>query len=223
MSQQNTLLIELQYLGSIEYFAQLLHYPHVILEQHEYFERSTLRNRAYIATSNNIFSLAVPLQHGRQQRCSVKEVRISYSYAWQRQQWHSLEAAYRSSPFFEYFEDYFRPFYEKRYTFLWDYNYELLQTILGILKLNLHIEHTTEYHKDYTQINPQIVDYRSKCCRKIPFQPTNTTYTPPIYHQVFNNIYPFAPNLSMVDLLFNTGMGAVQLLKESISAEIVKW
>ena len=216
MNTNNNLLIELQYIGSIEYYAQLLHYPNIIIEQHEHFERSTLRNRTYIATSNNVFALAVPLEHGRQQRCSVKNVRISYSYAWQRQQWHSLEAAYRSSPFFEYFEDYFKPFYEKNYTFLWDYNHDLLQTILRIMQLKLNINYTTEYHKDYALIDPQTVDYRSKCYAKIPYQNLNTAYMPPIYHQVFTDIYPFTPNLSIADLLFNTGTDAVGLLKKSM-------
>ena len=216
MTTNNNLLIELQHIGSIEYYAQLLHYPKIIIEQHEHFERSTLRNRTYIATSNNVFALAVPLEHGRQQRCSVKNVRISYSYAWQRQQWHSLEAAYRSSPFFEYFEDYFKPFYEKNYTFLWDYNHDLLQTILRIMQLKLNINYTTEYHKDYALIDPQTVDYRSKCYAKIPYQNLNIAYTPPIYHQVFTDIYPFTPNLSIADLLFNTGTDAVGLLKKSV-------
>lgn len=214
------LLIELQHVGSIEYFAQMLHHGQVLIEQHEHFERSTLRNRHYIATSNNIIHLSVPLQHGRQQRRKMLDVRLSYSYAWQRQQWHSLEAAYRSSPFFEYFEDALRPFYEKNYLFLWDYNTQLLHTMLQLLRLNCTIGYTTEYQKHYPA-ETCIVDYRSRCCAKQTYQPTTAVaagYTPPTYRQVFAETYPFVPNLSIIDLLCNTGMQAVALLQASVVA-----
>jgi len=130
----------------------------------------------------------------------TKDVKISYDFRWQRLHWMSLSACYRRSAYFEFYEDFFAPFYHQHFVYLTDYNEQLLSLIL---KLSVAINFTNEYQKSYLDI----ADYRYSIH---PKKNPSTKQKP--YFQVFEDRKDFLKDLSVVDLLFNQGPQAINYL-----------
>jgi len=211
----NTLLIESHYLGNIQYYAELLRHQNIVLEQYEFFEKSTFRNRCYIAGSNGKLMLSIPLIGGRQQHAITKDVRIDYTYHWQKSHWHSIESAYRSTAYFDYYQDSFRPLYKHQQTFLFDFNLQLLQTILKILKVERTITFSEAYHKIYP--SEQLNDLRNSIHPKQLKPASSLSPSMPTYFQIFAHKYGFLPNLSIIDLLFAKGPDTLSYLQAVIN------
>lgn len=209
------LLIETQYLGSVHYYARLAYHQQVVIEQQEHFIKSTYRNRCYIATADGKLRLSVPLLKGRGLRKTIKDVKISYDHAWQNLHWHSLETAYRSSPYFEFYEDDFRPFYEQQFTYLLEFNQQLCQLVLDLLQVEVKVKYTTSFQKKVEEAD--FLDFRSAIHPNPLKANIDEKYTPPTYHQVFDTKRDFIKNLSILDLLFNEGPNSSTLLLQSIA------
>lgn len=193
---QSIAIFPLFYLPPVGYFSALKNQNFDFLfEKHEHFPKQTFRNRASIASPDGILDLVVPVIKGSKIHTPIKDVKISYDLKWQRLHWLSLQTCYRSSAYFEFYEDGLAPFYEKKYTFLFDYNLELFNWILKQLKLNPALKFTQEY-----QNAAEPIDYRNKFNKKDIY----LAQTKP-YFQVFSDRNPFIPNLSSLDLLFNQG------------------
>ena len=190
-------IIPLFYLPPIEFFSKLIEYKdNLLLENAEHFQKQSFRNRASIHSPNGKLDLIVPLVKGSKVHTKVKDVKISYDFRWQRLHWMSLQTSYRSSAYFEFYEDELAVFYEKEWKFLFDYNEELLQVILGFLKLNIQYSYTDNFEKEYPDLN----DFRDSIHPKRSAQQIVNSY-----FQVFEERNGFLPNLSIVDLLFNQG------------------
>jgi hypothetical protein len=190
-------LLPLFYLPPIEFFSQLLkHRDNLLVERFEHFPKQTYRNRASIHSPNGKLDLIIPVVKGANLHSTIKDVKISYDFKWQRQHLMSLQTAYRSSAYFEFYEDSFMPFYEKRWQFLFDYNEELLQLLLKSLKIDAGFSFTEEYFKTVEGYD----DFRESIH---PKQSCSTPVKP--YFQVFEERNGFIENLSIVDLLFNQG------------------
>ena len=185
------------YLPPIEYFQKIIeNRDKLLLENAEHFQKQSFRNRASIHSPNGRLDLIVPVVKGSKVHTVVKDVKISYDFNWQRLHWMSLQTSYRSSAFFEYYEDDLAVFYEKKWQFLFDYNEELLRLILGFLKINIEYSYTEDFEKTY----PGFHDYRESIHPKRASSLKMSTY-----FQVFEERNGFLPNLSIVDLLFNQG------------------
>lgn len=195
---QNIAILPLFYIPPVSYISTIQQLsPNFRLEKYEHFPKQTYRNRASIYSPNGKLDITVPVVKGSKMRTDLKDVKISYDFNWQRLHWMSLESCYRSSAYFEYYEDELAPFYNKKYDFLFDYNLELLEWILKKLKLNVELDFTTEY---IGKIEPKL-DYREMMSPKKPEDYLNNKP----YYQVFEDKHQFMPNLSIVDLLFNQG------------------
>lgn len=203
----NAVLLPTSYLGPISYYSKLKKYEFCEIEQFEHLPKQTYRSRCTIYSPNGLLILSIPLIK-RNQRQSMKEVKISYEYDWQKLHWRTLESAYRRSPFFEYYEDDFYPFYAtKKHDYLVDFNESVQQTILQLLKLKKQYTFTSEYTK-----NPvNTTDCRELFSQKDPLQGDMDFQLIP-YMQVFESKHGFIPNLSIVDLLFNTGSKALNYI-----------
>ncbi|MBS1523932.1 MAG: WbqC family protein [Bacteroidetes bacterium] len=192
------------YLPPVEYFAQLNSYnPDFVIEKQEHFPKQTYRNRANIYSPDGMLTLVVPVIKGSKVHTPVKDVKISYDFRWQRLHWMSLQGCYRRSAYFEYYEDEFAPFYEKKETFLFDYNDQLFQLILKLLKIKAIVNYTETYEHEY----PALTDLRHSINSK---KESNFLQKP--YFQVFEERHGFMKNLSIVDLLFNQGPQSVNYL-----------
>jgi hypothetical protein len=192
------------YLPPVRYFVNLKAYnPDVLIESEEHFPKQTYRNRADIYSPDGKLTLAVPVVKGSKNHTKIKDVKISYDFKWQRLHWMSLEACYRRSAYFEYYEDDLLPFYQKKYDYLFDYNEQQLQFILKAIKLPLTINYTETYEHEY----PSFADFRSSIT---PKKESPIEQKP--YFQVFEERMGFMKNLSIVDLLFNQGPQTINYL-----------
>lgn len=197
----NSLILPVCYLPPISYFS-VLHASQspIQLERCEHYPKQTYRNRASIYSANGKLDLIIPVQHGSKNHTAMKDVRISYEADWQRLHWASIQTAYRSSAYFEYYEDDFAPFYQQRFDWLFDFNEAQFGLLLRLLKIEKVVGHTTDYRKDY----PRATDFRQVIHPKSPpLNPLAKSSKP--YYQVFASRHGFIADLSIVDLLFNHG------------------
>lgn len=200
-------ILPLFYLPPIEYFNVMVKHPaKLLIERFEHFPKQTYRNRATIQSPNSRLNLIVPVIKGESVHTQIKDVRISYDFDWQRLHWLSIQTSYRSSAFFEYYEDEFAPFYEKKWDFLFDYNESILQLICRLLKMEMVYEYCESYENVYSDLE----DFRKTLHPKIP-----STFKTKPYFQVFEDRNGFMPNLSIIDLLFNQGPKSGQFIQGS--------
>ncbi len=202
-----SVLLPTAYLAPIQYYSKLKKYQNCLIEHFENYPKQSYRGRCNIYSPNGLLTLSIPLVK-RNHRQIMKDIKISYDYDWQKIHWRTLESSYRSSPFFEYYEDDFYSFYHDTKTeYLIDLNESLQQKVLGLLKLKPHYSFTTAYHESY----PETIDLRSKMHPKIALE-SDTEFKVKPYWQVFETKHGFIPNLSIVDLLFNQGSKASDFL-----------
>lgn len=179
----------------------------IIWELHDNFQKQTYRNRCYIATDQGRLMLNIPIQHvgGNEGRQSYKDVQIDYSAPWASQHWKTLQTAYRTSPFFEFYEDDIAPLFEKRQKFLMDLNLETTSLLSELLQVNMPQDKTEHYEKSPSEI----IDYRRLAVAKQDLALAQENYV-----QVFGERHGFLKNLSTLDLLFNKGPEALDYLKK---------
>lgn len=205
----NTLLIDLHYLPCLEYFACLLPYNTIRLEEQESYQKQSYRNRCYILTSQKVDRLTIPVRRGNS-KLPYKAIEIDYSQPWEGQHWRALCTAYNKAPYFEYFAEYFRAIFLERHTYLFGLNLALLQTCLQLLQVDKKIELSGYYEKEQRSSNLIDARYSVQPQKRIVY---NTHYRPVEYQQVFGQT--FHPNLSIIDLLFCKGHGAYGILSKS--------
>ena len=195
----NSILLSTAYLPPVNYLSAVIKRDFIIIEKQEHFVKQTYRNRCEILTANGKLSLSIPLIKQADKEL-ISEKKISYAEDWQKQHWRAITSAYKNSPYFEYFEDEFKPFYENQFEFLLDYNTKLLQTILHILRIQKDIQFT-----DHFEVTPNNrVDLRNLSDIKQVEADTRP------YYQVFG-ASAFVPNLSCLDALFNIGLETIHL------------
>ncbi|RRJ90648.1 hypothetical protein EG240_08125 [Paenimyroides tangerinum] len=198
------ILIHPSYFPSISHFVAMIQADKITFEMEDNFQKQTNRNRMYIYGANGTQLLNIPIKKGITPNQKYKDVKIEYDFNWRKQHLKSLESAYRTSPFFEYFEDDFRSLFEKKHDFLMDLNLETHQLVTDSLGIKLPFETTDEYHKQVTNL----VDLRPLIDGK-----KDTNQFEP-YTQVFEEKYGFINNLSILDLLFNEGRYGIDYLKK---------
>ncbi|MNP94723.1 WbqC-like protein family protein [compost metagenome] len=199
------ILIHPTYFPSISHFVAMAQSEQITFEIEDNFQKQTNRNRTYIYSPNGIQLLNIPVKHSKLSHQKTKDIQIENDFDWQKQHFKSLEAAYRSSPFFEYFEDDIRPLFEKKHTFLLDLNFETLDFVTKSMRMKLDYTTTTEY---FHEVNTNLVsDFRLLANGK------KDTSLFESYTQVFDDKYGFINNLSILDLLFNEGKFAIDYLK----------
>lgn len=167
------------------------------------FQKQTNRNRMYIYSANGIQMLNIPTKHSIEKHQKYRDIRIENAFDWQKNHFKSLEASYRTSPFFEFFEDDILPIFQKKHSFLMDLNFETFEIVNDCLGINLPYTKTTEYFHAVENT----IDVRHLANGK-----KDTTQLEP-YTQVFEEKHGFIQNLSILDVLFNEGRHAVEYLK----------
>jgi hypothetical protein len=192
-----SVLLSTAYFPPVYYFAQIIECSEVIIEREENFHKQTYRNRCVILGANGPLNLTVPVQHD-DTKIRMSNLRIAYQNQWSHIHFRAIESAYRNSPFYEYYIDDFKPFFQKEFSSLLEFNSSILSTCLCQLGYKGQIKYTTEFNKK--EDNPAF-DYRYSISPKITLE--NRMF--PEYHQVFGEKYGFVPNLSILDLIFNVG------------------
>lgn len=200
-----TALLHPTYFPNIAHFA-IMAQRNFLFEKEDNYQKQTYRNRAYIYSANGPQMLSVPIKHlgGPQGHQKYKEVVIEDNFDWKKQHWKSIQTAYRTSPFFEYYEDELAPFFEKKHHRLFDMNLESIELIAGLLPFEPDFAFTAEYFKEPDKMN----DLRPLVNAK-----KNTKGSLESYTQVFAEKHGYIENLSTLDLLFNEGPNALNYLE----------
>lgn len=209
---KETIYLSSAYLAPVQYYTKLYDCEAAFVEQHDNYVKQTYRNRCRIATADGVLTLSIPTEKPATLKCPMKDIRISDHGNWRHLHWNALCSAYRHSPFFEYYEDDFRPFYEQKYTFLADFNEALCDVVCRLVDLQPRLARTEEYK---TEFAPGETDARELIHPKRPWADDPHFRAQP-YYQVFSEKHGFLPNLSIVDLLFNMGPESLLVLRDSI-------
>lgn len=194
-------LLSSTYFGPIQWY-QKLHRMPCIIEQHDHFVKQTYRNRCVIATANGTQTLTVPIERYDGTKCPMRDIRISDHGNWRHLHWNALVSAYGETPFFEFYADDLRPFFEKQHTFLFDLNLDIMHTMCQLLDVRPQVTLSEQYIVLPSE-DDAVVDFREAIRPKHPLPDADFNPTP--YYQVRAQRYGFLPNLSILDLLFNEG------------------
>ncbi|CAN5120145.1 WbqC family protein [soil metagenome] len=203
------ILLPSVYLGTTQWYSKLIADKSLVIDQHEHYIKQTWRNRARIVGANGIQDLVIPVHAPN--HTAMKEVMINYSEDWQRQHWQSIRSAYGNAPFFEYYADYFAPFYSsKKSDLLIDFNTELLKLTFRLLKLTKEIF----FSESFIAENSDQTDLRILISpKKNPAD--DPEFISSEYMQVFNERHGFIPNVSIIDLLCCEGPAATEIILKS--------
>ncbi|MGB6082639.1 WbqC family protein [Moheibacter sp.] len=190
------------YFGPVSYFAELLKADEYRFEANENFPKQTYRNRCYIQGANGKLRLAIPTQHNGAR--VMKDIQVSDDHNWQKEHFKSLVSAYKSSPYFEFYEDDLLPIFEKKEKFLLELNLKTIEFIASKLKLEIELNLTDQY-----EFVDESIDFRNRFNAK-----TEPVGNFPEYFQVFDDKFDFMPDLSILDLLCNEGPKSATYLQE---------
>ena len=190
------------YFPSISHYTAMVQAEEITFEVEDNFQKQTNRNRMYIYSPNGLQLLNIPVKHSKEKHQKFKDTRIENDFDWQKNHFKSLEAAYRTSPFFEFFEDDFAPIFEKKHEFMMDLNFQIFEIVNECLGIDLPFTKTNEY---FHEIEDK-TDFRYLVNGK------KDTFVNDEYTQVFEEKHGFIPNLSILDLLFNEGRHAKEYL-----------
>ena len=221
-----TILLSTTYFGPVQWYQKLYRAERVEIERWESFQKQTYRNRCLIATTQGVQALTVPIE--RSTVNYIKDIRISDHGNWRHLHWNALVSAYGESPFFDYYQDDLRPFFEQRWEFLFEFNEAIREKICELIDIQPRVSYSLEFRVESLEfptglqtgsepsadsravansklstLNSRLSDYRSVITPKHPAP--DPDFTPKPYYQVYQQKHGFLPNLSILDLLFNLG------------------
>ncbi len=193
--KKKTILLSTAFLPPAGWFSLLLNHP-VSIEKHENYQRQTYRNRCLIYSEKGILPISVPVNRPYGNHTPITEVLIFNNEKWYLKQWRAIRSAYEASPFFLYYQDDLKPFFNGHHENLFQFNLELVLKICALLEISPDLHFTEKFEK-----TPEDkMDLRHFFSPKKPVQ----GHFPP-YTQVFADRHGFIPNLSILDVLFNLG------------------
>lgn len=198
------IIIHPTYFPNIASFTAMVKAKNVLFEVDDNFLKQTYRNRSYIYAANGKLALNIPVIHSQKNRQKYRDVKIFNEEKWQSLHWKSLQSAYRTSPFFEYYEDELQPLFNHKADYILDFNFKCFEVICDCLQLELNVSKTENYQSKVENAE----DFRFLVHAKKETLQHFDSYT-----QVFNNKHGFINNLSILDLLFNEGPNALNYLE----------
>lgn len=186
----------LYFLGNICYYRQILANSNVCLALNEPYQKQTFRNHFELIGSNKKLKLTIPIQNQSKNK-TLKEVKISYDNPkWTKLHLRTIESAYGSAPFFEYYFDDIQAIFNKNHEYLAEMSLDYFDFIWRKLDTN-HV---------YS------IDYKEAEEKELNLETDSTSLK---YRQVFQEYHGFVPNLSILDLLMNLGPESLNYILSS--------
>ena len=188
------------YFPNIEYLQKIVRFSKLHIENHEFYQRHSYRNKTKILGSNGTIFLTVPIRKNKS-KTIINQTQIA-DQNWQKKHLKSIQSAYGSSPFFIYYYSEIEQIINQKHNYLIDLNNLILEYINNTLNLNLTIYPTQEYK--------HTAQYRDRDFRFDNLKSNTTSKIVPYQQVIFKNNHKikkidFYPNLSFLDLLFNLG------------------
>jgi hypothetical protein len=204
----NSAVLFSAYFPNIQYISKFLLHDDIIIDIYENYIKQTYRNRCEILAANGPLSLVVPVK--KNNHCLTKDIQIDYSENWQKVHERTILSSYKNSPFYEYYIDYFVPFFSNKEKYLLDFNNKILETILNILSIKPNVSFSNEF-VDFGEYN-----YKDIIHPKLSKKKYDNEFCPEHYIQIFSEKYGFVENLSTLDLIFSEGPLSLSTIKKSI-------
>jgi len=190
------------YFGPISYWKQIIN-SNILWDVHQNYVKQSYRNRTFIHSANGLHKLTIPVKHSKI-KFPMLNAEIDNKIAWQKNHWRSIQTAYSSSPFFEFYKDSLEQVYNKKYTYLVKFNFDMIKLVFEWLDIEIKLKLSKEYKVFYDDS----LDLR----KKIDNQKHSISKNK-IYNQVFFEKNGFLNDLSIIDLIFNEGPNSLSYLK----------
>lgn len=201
------ILIHPTYFPSIATFVAMVKAESVVLEIQDNYQKQTYRNRCYIYAANGKLQLSVPVIFSQKHRQKYAEVKIANNYKWQENHWKSLESAYRTSPFYEFYIDELEPLFTEPYNTILDFNLKCIEVVCNCLQIKINLSKTKIFEKEPKHLKDFRTLVNAKKENIISLNP---------YTQVFYSKHGYINNLTILDLLFNEGTNAITYLESQV-------
>jgi hypothetical protein len=190
------------YFGPISYWKQIIN-SNILWDVHQNYVKQSYRNRTFIHSANGLHKLTIPVKHSKI-KFPMLNAEIDNKIAWQKNHWRSIQTAYSSSPFFEFYKDSLEQVYNKKYTYLVKFNFDMIKLVFEWLNIEIKLK----LSKEYKVVYDDSLDLR----KKIDNQKHSISKNK-IYNQVFFEKNGFLNDLSIIDLIFNEGPNSLSYLK----------
>lgn len=197
-------LLHPTFFPSIAHWVAIINADKIFFEVNDTYQKQTYRNRTNIYSANGKLSLSIPVIYSQKNRQLYRDIKIFNDSKWQALQWKSILSAYRTSPFFEFYEDEIAPLFNTNQDYLMEFNFKCFETIMECLQLDIKFDKTVEYTKECVNM----YDFRHLANARKEKENDFDNYI-----QVFSNKHGFISNLSILDLLFNEGPNALSYLE----------
>jgi hypothetical protein len=180
------------YFAPIAYYHAYVRAHEPVIEINEHFVKQTIRTRCELLGPNGKQLLSIPVERMNGNKTAVEDLKIVED-GWRKIHWKSIETAYSSSAYFDYYGMEVKELLEGDYTRLIDFNEAIHQRILSWLDIQIPTIYSQEY------ILHPTADYRTV---KLD---TESEFLHKPYYQVFRHRDECIQNLSVLDLIFNEG------------------
>ena len=197
------IIIHPTYFTNIDLLSQLIKSENILFEISDKYIKQTLRNRTEIHAANGKLILSIPVKYSSSKKEKYKDIKICYNSSWQKIHLKSIESAYRNSPYYDFFEDYFIKFFNKKEKFLIDANIKSIEVIYGILDMKMKYDLTNDYKNKLENY----IDYR-----KLVDSNPDEKMSKINYSQVFQEKNGFISGLSSLDIIFNKGLESLDYI-----------
>lgn len=212
MNSNHTAFLSTAYLGPIQYYQNLIGHKQVVIEQYDHYIKQTYRNRCNIIGPEGIQSLIIPIVKPSRDKQCMKDILISDHDNWQHLHWQAIKSSYKNSPYYDYFEEEFIKFYTHTPKYLLDFNMGLQETVCELINIKPNVRLSSEYKTDFLENE---IDLREAIHPKKELTAEEQGLLSKRYYQVFEQKHQFAPNLSILDLMFNMGPESIFFLDKS--------
>ena len=201
-------ILPISIIPPVPFFVACANASKVIIDGGEHYQKQTVRNRYHILSANGILPLTVNVKSQKGEKIPTGKIIPDYDKKWVREHLRAIESAYRSAPFFEHYFPEIRKMLETRYSSLEEMFVQTFPKWLEMSKVTCD----WSYSPTYVEISCQL-DLRKRLKNPDDFPDGLRTQN---YMQVFFDRFPFAANLSIIDLLMNEGPVANSFLPKGL-------
>lgn len=183
----------------------------VYIEACEHYVKQSWRNRCRFYAADGAQTLNFPVRHEDFGK-PISQMRIDWKTDWLTRHERAIISAYRTSPYFEYYQDELFAILDSRPELMLDFNTQILKFFLRKTGIPTDIRFTSEWEA-VTIEGHKVTDLREAIHPKRPNSILKDLGLERPYWQVFSPKHGFIPGLSIMDLLFNEGPDSICYLK----------
>ncbi len=224
-----------EYIPWLGFFDKLARCDTFVIYDDAQYQHGGFHNRNRIRTSRGWEWLTVPIVHGHPQ--TIKNVKISGDN-WKDKHLNAISLNYQKTPFFKEYFPIIKEAIKSNQQYLMNVNLHLIEAIADLLNIKVHMVRSSEFPYCGHEKNEKLISIckylgaetylsgsggrtyvRESLFREAEIRLYWHNYLHPIYKQYFEG---FEPNMSIVDLLFNLGPRAKEIVMAGGKLEVNK-